>query len=338
MDLDELLAGVDAAIAARREPVGRQPVHTVYVPADRFTESTVDEWRAAALESLHRHGPVPLQAQVEAKLRREPIEDLRVDFEDGYGGADEDADARRIAGLLPAVGTPFKGIRIKSLEKPTRARALRTLDLVGGDWIVTLPKVSAPEQVQAMATLCERFEVQIEVPQAIPVLREIVEAGGAGLIGLHYGTYDYSAALGIAAAYQSLEHPAADYAKQAMQIAVAGTAVRLSDGSTNVLPVGSRDEVRAAWDLHARLVRRSLERGFYQGWDLHPAHLVTRYSATYGFFREGAQAVVDRLQGRVDGILDEPATTRAMARYLLRALDCGAVESVPFDRTVLESL
>ncbi len=87
--------------------------------------------------------------------------------------------------------------------------------------------------------------------------------------GLHYGTYDYSAALGIAAPYQSLEHPVADHAKDVMQVAVAGTGIRLSDGSTNVLPIG--DRALEAWRLHARLVRRSLERGFYQGWDLHPA-------------------------------------------------------------------
>src|SRR3569833_1365150 len=166
MDLDKLLAGVDAAVEARTEPAGRQPIHTGYVPADKFTSSTVDEWRDAALEAIRLHGPVPLQAQVEAKLRREPIEDLRVDFEDGYTGTDEDADARRVGRLIRELPTPFKGIRIKSLEKATRQRALRTLDLVGGDCIVTLPKVSAPEQGEAMASLRERFEVQIEVPQA----------------------------------------------------------------------------------------------------------------------------------------------------------------------------
>jgi hypothetical protein len=184
---------------------------------------------------------------------------------------------------------------------------------------------------------------------------------------LHYGTYDYSAACGIAAGYQSLEHPAADYAKAVMQVAAAGTGVRLSDGSTNVLPVGDTTAVHAAWALHARLVRRSLERGFYQGWDLHPAQLPTRYAATYGFYRDGREAAVARLAaylgtGRVDrpgsvggpgkvngpggvgggggvggpgsgvsgsgsgGVLDEPATARALAGFLLRGRDCGALD------------
>src|SRR5204862_1597470 len=140
---------------------------------------------------------------------------------------------------------------------------------------------------------------------------------------LHYGTYDYSAACGVSAAYQSLEHPAADHAKAVMQVAAAGTGVRVADGSTNVLPVGDAEAVRAAWRLHARLVRRSLERAYYQGWDMHPGHLVTRYAATYAFYREGFPAAADRLRaylggGARSGVLDEPATAQAMAALLVR--------------------
>ena len=108
----------------------------------------------------------------------------------------------------------------------------------------------------------------------------MVHASAGRCTGLHYGTYDYSAFCGIAAAHQSLDHPVADHAKAVMQAAAAGTGVRLSDGSTNVLPVGTPDEVAAAWANHLRLVRRSLARGYYQGWDLHPAQLPTRFAAT----------------------------------------------------------
>ena len=120
-----------------------------------------------------------------------------------------------------------------------------------------------------------------------------------------------------------MDHPAADHAKAVMQVAAAGTGVRLSDGSTNVLPVGDTDAVRAAWALHARLVRRSLERGFYQGWDLHPAQLPTRYAATYALLpRRRCRPRRDRLRRlpgppRPAGILDEPATARALAGFLL---------------------
>jgi hypothetical protein len=111
-----------------------------------------------------------------------------------------------------------------------------------------------------------------------------------------------------------------------------------------VLPVGDTAAVQSAWRLHHRLVRRSLERGFYQGWDLHPAQLPTRYAATYAFFRDGLAAAVARLSGYLEqvatGVLDEPATARALAGFLRRGLDCGALDAaeVPFDRATLESV
>ena len=213
---------------------------------------------------------------------------------------------------------PFTGIRCKSLEPKTRRRAIATIDAFLGalfeghaetppGFIFTLPKVTSADQVTAMTVLCEwfesgygisrarqlYFELQVEMPQLIlgpdgaATIAQCVHAGRDRLIGLHYGTYDYSAAVGISAADQRLDHPAADYAKAVMQVAAAGTGVRLSDGSSNVLPVGSKADIVAAWQLHSRLVRRSLERGFYQGWDLHPAQLVSRYAATYGFYRRG---------------------------------------------------
>ena len=214
--------------------------------------------------------------------------------------------------------------------------------------MVTLPKVTAVEQVEALVHAAQRleshlglasgalrFELQIETPQSIlgpdgtALVARMIHASAGRCTGLHYGTYDYSAFCGIAAAQQSLEHPVADHAKAIMQAAAAGTGVRLSDGSTNVLPVGDPDQVAAAWRNHLRLVRRSLERGYYQGWDLHPAQLPTRYAATFAFYREGFPAAAARLRTYVarqdSAIMDEPATARALADFLLRGLDCGAV-------------
>jgi hypothetical protein len=136
--------------------------------------------------------------------------------------------------------------------------------------------------------------------------------------------------LEIAGGYQSLDHPAADHAKAVMQLAAAGTGIPVSDGSTNRLPIGKADDVHAAWALHARLVRRSLERGFYQGWDLHPAQLPTRFLATYMFFRADLAQVGARLRGYLDHsggrVLDEPATAQALAGFLVRGVRCGAVD------------
>jgi citrate lyase beta subunit len=379
-ELDARLEPVDALLRARYPGEGRtrQPVHTLYVPADLFGRGVLREYSRIVLSMVREHGPLPFSPEITervlAKLAREPVEDLRIDFEDGYGvrdDAEEDASARAAATAVAGGERPaFVGLRCKSLEAVTRRRAARTLDIFlealgppPDGFVITLPKVSVPAQVEAMAVLCGRlekahgladgslrFEVQIETPQAIVgadgtvTVTHIITAAQGRCVGLHYGTYDYSASVGIAAEHQSLEHPAADHAKAVMQVAAAGTGVRLSDGSTNVLPVGSTEDVRAAWDLHARLVRRSLERGYYQGWDLHPAQLPTRFGATYTFFREAAPKAVERLgrylSRRSAGILDEPATARALAGFLLRGLDCGALDDdeVEFDRSTLEAL
>ena len=377
-DLDRRLAGTDAALT-RLYPgpaAGRQPVHTVYVPADRFHAGLAPQWGRLALAALDDHPPLPfdesLAEAVRAKLAREPIEDLRVDFEDGYGGSDDATEDRAARAAATAVreavaagwAPPFLGLRIKSLEPYPRPRAIRTLDLFldalgppPPGFVVTLPKVSTVAQVEAMVVLCGAleaahgiprlgFEVQIETPPAIlgpdgtATVARMIHAGEGRITGLHYGTYDYSAATGIAAGYQSMEHPVADHAKAVMQVAAAGTGVRLSDGSTNILPVGDAAAVRAAWALHLRLVRRSLERGFYQGWDLHPGQLPTRYAATYAFFRSGEAAARERLAayhrraggtldgaGQAGGTLDEPATVVALEAFLRRGLDCGALSA-----------
>jgi citrate lyase beta subunit len=384
-ELDQRLAGADAALAQQfpGERATRQPVHTVYVPADRYDSGLVPRWGQEALATLDESGgsaaefaatlglPATLAdevvSRVRSKLEREPIEDLRIDFEDGYGPRpdpeeDQAVDAS-VKGLRESVASgaaaPFHGIRFKSFEAPTRARGVRTLarfvegaadgDALPEGFVVTLPKVTSVEQVEAMVHACEQiesglgllsgalgFEIQVETPQAIvgpdgsALVARMVHASAGRCTALHYGTYDYSASCGIAAAYQSMEHPAADYAKAVMQVAAAGTGVRLSDGSTNILPVGDRERVHAGWALHARLVRRSLERGYYQGWDLHPAQLPSRYAATYAFYREGLPAAAERLRnyvGQVDsGVMDEPATARALADFVVRGLDCGAVD------------
>ncbi|GAA1822010.1 DUF6986 family protein [Agromyces salentinus] len=387
-----VLAGIDAALAPTDallataypgDDGSRQPVHTVYVPADRFTPELSSVWGRTARTAVEAAGGIEafavmagLDAGVAAavapavgeKLEREPIEDLRIDFEDGYGdrGDDvEDADAVRAAKRVAAAtgagfAPPFIGIRFKSFEAATRARGIRTLDLFvsallehGGlpdGLALTLPKVSTVAQVEAAAAVAAalervhglpegrlRFEVQVETPQLVldtdggsPVARLPLATPGR-VSTLHYGTYDYSASLQIPAQYQSMEHPAADLAKGVMQLAVAGTGIRLSDGSTNILPVGERAE--EAWRLHARLVRRSLERGFPQGWDLHALQLPTRFLATYAFYREGYPDAAGRLRdvsagaGASGAVLDEPATVRALAGFVLRGVRCGAISA-----------
>jgi citrate lyase beta subunit len=343
---------------------GRQPVHTCYVPASKIGPRTPQEWGEQALEAMQKHGfdlSVDLTARVRDKLRREPVEDLRIDFEDGYGAPDtEDEDARHAAGCLVrwhAEGiAPFSsGLRIKSFDTPAlRDRGIRTLDVfleALGDpppgFVITFPKVTAAEQVEVFAELLAvfeqrlgwqsgslKFEIQVETTQSIVdaqgrlAIPRFIAAGGERVTGLHFGTYDYTAAIGLGAGQQHLGHHAADFARHVMQVSAAGTGVRLSDGSSNVLPVGKTPEVLAAWRVHYGLVRRSLEHGFFQGWDMHPAQLVTRFAAVFGYYRESLAGDARRLAAyaaRADGgILDEPATAQALSASLLRAVDCGA--------------
>ena len=358
---------------------GRQPIHTCYVPADKFHSQIVTEWANNARQSLHEHASSPETfahavgidsqtvdswwSRLNKKLEKEPIEDLRLDFEDGYGRRSDSEEDDHIDSALEGFATletAFRGIRIKSFESVTRDRGLRTLDRViaglvklGGipqGFVVTLPKVTFLEQVEVMVdafyelerihALTEnslRFEVQIETSQAIisPEGRitaaPLIDAAKGRLTAFHYGTYDYSAAVGIAAAYQTLDHPAADLAKSILQISAAGTGVRLSDGSTNIIPIGATHEVHAAWHNHYRLVRRALERGYYQGWDLHGTQIPTRIAANFAFYRDGLDAAAIRLRaylGRAEsGTMDEPATALTLANYFLRGLDAGAVDS-----------
>ncbi|MEU4499033.1 aldolase/citrate lyase family protein [Streptomyces sp. NPDC023998] len=385
------LAPVDAELARRYpgDPGTRQPVHTVYVPGDVFAAGTIRSWGDRALAALDEHAPdaaslaavlglsdelaAPVYDRVRAKLQREPIEDLRVDFEDGYGGrtdADEDAHAARAARLITdayAKGTaaPYMGIRMKCMETAVRDRGIRTLDIfltglmeaggLPGGLVLTLPKVTYAEQVTAMVRLVEEFEkarglapgrigfeIQIETSQSIlaadgtATVARMIGAAEGRATGLHYGTFDYSACLGVSAAYQASDHPAADHAKAIMQVAAAGTGVRVSDGSTNVLPVGTTEKVHDAWRLHYGLTRRALARAYYQGWDMHPGHLPTRYAAVFAFYREGFEQAAARLAAYANhaggDVMDEPATAKALSGYLLRGIDCGALDTAEVAR------
>lgn len=402
--VDASLTGADIDLEKRYpgDPGTRQPVHTVYVSAADATPSTPQEWGAAALELLDTFAPDAATAaevtglgsavddavyqRVRDKLASQPIEDLRLDFEDGYGNrpdAEEDAAAVTAAGLLRVLlssdgGPTFAGIRFKCLELPTRRRGLRTLDIAlsgvldGGSsvpagFVITLPKVTSVDQVRAMVDVCValeqahglrvgelRFEIQVETPQSIlaadgtATVAAMVHTAGSRCTSLHYGTFDYSAACGVAAGQQSLAHPAADHAKAVMQVAAAGTGVRLSDGSTNITPTGSREQVVAAMRLHASLVQRSLERAYYQGWDMHPGHLATRYLATYAFYRSGLDVAAARLRNyltnQAGAVMDEPATAQALAAFIVRGLHCGALDDTEVsagtgvDRATLDAL
>ena len=281
-------------------------MHTVYGGAHLFKADAAQKLGAVALRTLHEHAPDAatlaaaigldpalaerIYPRVVDKLTREPVEDFRIDFEDGFGNRpdhEEDGHAQIAAnevaaGLRDGTLPPSIGIRIKPLTEELKRRSLRTFDLfltrlldrsdgvLPPNFVVTLPKITAPEQVAALASACDafeywrglpagvlRFELMVETTQSIfaadgtVALPRLVAEGGGRIVGAHFGTYDYTAACSITAAHQHMLHPACDFAKHVMQVALAGTGIWLSDGATNIMPIGAREVVHRAWRLHA---------------------------------------------------------------------------------------
>ena len=388
------------------EGPGRQPVHTVYGGAQLFASDTIPKLGSVALRALDTYAPDPetlgaalrisdhpalvtIDRRVRDKLAREPIEDFRIDFEDGYGNrpdAEEDGHAATVArelaaGIRERTLPPFIGMRVKPLNEELRGRSVRTLDLVytalaesgamPERWVVTIPKITIIEQVTfAVSVLRQlerklgldrgslKFEAMVETPQIVldasgrSLLPRLLDAADGRLRGAHFGTYDYTAGINITAAYQRMQHPACEFAKHFMQVAFAGTDVWLSDGSTTVMPVPVHREakggppldeaqraenaasVHAAWRMHFDDVRHSLAGGFYQGWDLHPAQLVTRYAALYSFFLDGIDAAGVRLKNFVSkaaqatlvgDVFDDAATGQGLLNFFLRGINSGAI-------------
>jgi citrate lyase beta subunit len=388
----------------------RQPVHSVYGGAQLYKAGGHTRLGSLALASMDAHAPdsatfaqalgldsarAPglahmVYTRVREKLAREPVEDLRIDFEDGYGyrsDAEEDGHAAQAGeqlakamaeGALP----PFIGIRIKSFAPDSLPRAIRTLDIAlaglaartGGAiparFVVTLPKVTLPEQVAALAELLDllearngiasgaiKIDLMIETPQAIVNqhgqigVPALIAAGRGRVVSAAFGAYDYTAGCDVAAREQTFDHPAADFARHALQASLAGTGIQISDGATTQLPIGphraasdrpltsrqqaeNRAVVYAAWYAHYVNIQRSLRHGFYQSWDLHPAQLPARYAAVYAFFLEQLPDASKRLRTfiahaaqatLVGGTFDDAATGQGLLNFFLRGMACGAL-------------
>jgi citrate lyase beta subunit len=342
---DEAKAHLDALGAANRafmqvypgDRPARQPAHVVYGGAQLFKAETTSRLGQVARATMQAYGGTPSELargvgfaredqawlaetvfeRVRRKLEREPVEDFRIDFEDGFGArpdAEEDATAiaaaREVArGLREGLLPPFIGIRIKSFGEEWKARGARTLDLfvstlleaAGGHlpdgFVITLPKVTLAEQPRTLVRLLEilerrhglaagtlRFEIMIEVTQAIlgpdgrSPLPGFLAACEGRCVAAHFGTYDYTASCNITAAFQAMDHPMCDVAKAHMLLAYAGTGIFLSDGSTGVLPVGPH--------AGAALTEAQLDENraaVHHAWQLSHRHI--RHSLAGGFYQ-----------------------------------------------------
>jgi citrate lyase beta subunit len=320
------------------------------------------------------------------KLRREAVEDFRIDFEDGYGFRSEtEEDGHAIAAATELANafkkrrvTAFIGFRIKSLAPETYGRAIRTLELflstlinqTGGklpdNFVVTLPKVTDAKQVKDLARRLSKFEkdrniakdsigieLMIETPDAVfdkrgrVAVPSLIKAARGRCKSVHFGAYDYTAALGISASYQDIRHPACGFARSVIQAACASDGVRVVDSVTTLMPVpvhraesltekqqtANREAVHAGWLKHFQNVSASMADGFYQSWDLHPNQLVARYAAVYTFFLTEMDAQAARLktflgkatQASLTGnTFDDAASAQGIINFFRNGLDCGA--------------
>ncbi len=382
-----------AVLAQAAGLTGAQYLPTAWNEAEALAEAIAANPAQAKIYNRHAWLAWTIYERVKEKLAREAVEDFRIDFEDGYGNrpdAEEDADAVRNAqevakGMSEGILPPFIGIRIKPWTDQLHARSMRTLDVfmsalidqTGGhlpkNFVVTLPKVTAPQQVAGLVQLLERIEAENGLAQGSIPLEIMVETtqsmfnfeGGGVMLpamldaaagrcrGAHFGTYDYTASCSIVAKHQAMDHPACDFSRHIMQVAYASTGVMLSDGATNIMPVPVHREVaggkplnaiqiqentaavHAAWRLHADHIRHSLRHAYYQGWDLHPAQLITRYATLFDFFLPELDAATLRLknfvakaaQATLSGdVFDDAATGRGLLNYFRLAYNCSAID------------
>lgn len=375
-DLAERARALAADLAGRfpGSSGGRQPVHTVFVPADQFSRTTPADWGERALRLLNKHTPGDgsfgttfaldpsvagaVRSRVAAKLAREPIEDLRVDFAGGYGARGDDEEDAHVAQVVEAVATSYNsqqlphfwGVRVKPFSEGGHERAMRTLDgfltslrdrlgRLPGGFTITLPEVLAAEQVALFTEFLDRleaalglpggvlhFEIQIDLPEALADhrgglgIRRMLSSGQGRIGTVHLNAASYTAALGLPHEEQRLDHPACDFARGILQTSVSGRGVRLCDGPSHAVPRDEGgDEIAACWQAHAAGVRHSLAHGLYQSWDLHPAHLTARYAALFDFHLTGVEATVGKVKAA-------PVPPPQLVERLRRGVACGALD------------
>ncbi len=389
-------------------------VHTLYVPQDRFTpdlnekmgrlaRKAVESWGGSARKFAGVFGipdalADPVYERMLAQLER-PVRRANIDEEDGYGHRPDEEEDRHAAqagaaageGVLQRSNPPYLGYRIKALTNECAGRGLSSLALfldalvhkTGGklpaNFVVTLPKISHPRQVETLvAALCKlerklglargavALDLMMELNTTlvyrgeVAALRRFIEAGAGRVVAVAFGTYDYTACLGITARYQSHVHPVADLARGLLQIAVAGTGIRLSDGATTVMPVpphkaakgsslspeqerANERSVHEAWKLHWENIHHSFRNGYLEGWDLNPAQLPVRWAAMNHFYLSQLDDATERLRVFVEEAthatltkgaqFDDLATAEGCKNFFKQGLACGALSEAEVKAT-----
>lgn len=258
--------------------------------------------------------------RVVAKLTTEPIEDFRIDFEDGYGRrSDDEEDAcAHAAALEVAAGMkdgslpPFIGLRIKDFGPATCVRGIRTIDIfltslsaaagatLPSNFVIMLPKLVSVQQVLTMVELIEMFEAKglfpkgslkmefmVETTQAVIdasgkcPLGDFVRASKGRCIAGALGVYDYTASIGVTAHQQRIDHRGCDFARHVMQVSLGATGLSLSDGATNIMPAGLHVAAEGA-PLSPQQAAEN-RAAVHAAWKLNFEHV--RRSLTHGWYQ-----------------------------------------------------
>lgn len=390
----------------------QQPVHVVYGGAHMFQAGTIEKLNRLALrsfddlvtdglslnellgESWEASFAHDIYQRVHSKLQNHAVEDYRIDFEDGYGARDDVEEDRHASQSAVALVEALRakkiwskiGIRIKPLSVVTMKRSIKTLlhfvetfCASGGresplhQLVITLPKVTSPDQVRALVEILEQLESQyklpanffvvellIETPQAVLAadgripLPALIEAARGRCASLHFGLYDFTSSLGIGSAGQAIDHVACDFARMWMQISASlAPGVGISDGIINILPlpkhrgenltdiqqVENKKILTEAWRYNYQKMMRSLDLGFYQGWDLHPAQVPIRHVANHVYVLREMPNAIKRMLGflgqsaqasRVGALFDDRASVLGLLNFADRGMLSGILSDVDF--------
>ena len=271
----------------------RQPIHTLYGGAQLFNAGTMRKMNELALNSFTQNVKNgshlseifgwteegnqnnEIFNKVYEKLKREAVEDFRIDFEDGLGivSESEEVDIAEFTAkeyhksIKDNISSPFFGIRIKSFSEETKYRAVKTLNvflntfirlhdgIIPENFVITLPKVTSADQVSVFAATLERiekhfnlsertlkFEIMVETPQAVfdqqgnVNLLNLINSSDKRCISVHIGLYDMTSYLNISPVYQSYEKPLCDFIRSIMKFTLSGTGINISDGATIIIP------------------------------------------------------------------------------------------------------
>jgi citrate lyase beta subunit len=343
-------------------------LHVLYGGAHLFRAETPAKMGAVAMRLLETHladeevfaqtfacdGHV--RERVAQRLMNRPVDDFRIDFEDGFGRRNDDEEdfhTQLAAEALTRSRTLLSaGIRLRPWRGDTASRARRTLDLflqhaghqLPPRFVVTLPKVEDPKECEQLARRLKQWdpgvgiELMAETPQLFArskTLLECVDACDGLCRSVHFGLHDFLSSMNVPSVEQHLLHPLANEARTRLQMVLAARRIPISDGATHMVPSGADStRIRAVMTLHARNVLHAWRQGIRIGWDLHPGHIVARYAAIFGWYHEHLQSVRTREaawrhsneQNSLTGQqFDDAASASGLEEFLRQGVAIGAI-------------